>query len=420
MNKENKGKKLKIGSFILLMFLSLYIPSVLHWITERNINTDYLRNGIIEDSINADGIIIRDEKVYNSPFDGKYIPEVGEGEKVAAGGRIATVMTKSSLELLDELENYNDRIIKAQIEKNKNREFFSEDIQRLDNEIGKKIKVIVNETNNNSHFKMEQLKSDIDRLVQKKAEIYGGQSTADTHISQLKTERDMLQQKIKNNTRGEVSESPGIVSYVIDGLEKELNPSVIDKLTVEYLESLEIQAPDVNANIRDVSTGQPYVKVIDNMKCYIAISVKADKAEMFEVGMKPRVRIYDIDREIRGKIEYISQEEKGKVVIVIGIDRCIDETSGLRKINIDLIKNSYEGLKVPLKSLMDVDLKNNKAKIILVKANYATIRDVEIVAASDEYAIIKSADDSGKRGISLYDTYIINPLNIEEGQIINK
>jgi len=420
MNKENKGKKFKISSFIVLMFLLLYIPSVLHWITEKNISTDYLRNGIIEISVNADGIIIRDEKVFNSPFDGKYIPEVGEGEKVAAGGRIATVMTASSVELLDELENYNQRIIKAQIEKNKNREFFSEDIEKLDNEISKKIKVIVNETNNNSLYKMEQLKSDIDMLVQKKAEIYGGRSTADTYIEQLKNERELLQRRIKDDTKGEFSTFPGIVSYVIDGLEEELNPSAIDKLTVEYLENLKISVADVNANMRNVSAGQPYVKVIDNMKCYLAIPVKADKAKAFEVGMKPRVRIYDIDKEIKGTIKHISQEENGKVLIVVEIDRCIDETSGIRKVNIDLIKDSYEGLKVPIRSLMDVDPENNKAKIILVKANYASIREVEIVAASDEYAIIKSADDSGKNGVSLYDTYIINPQNIEEGQIIDK
>ncbi|HHV98050.1 MAG TPA: hypothetical protein GXX36_00505 [Clostridiaceae bacterium] len=420
MKKENKGKKFKISSFIITMFLLLYIPSVLHWITEKNVSTDYLRNGILEDSVNADGIIIRDETVYNSPFDGKYIPEVGEGEKVAAGGRIATVMAASSVELLDELENYNQRIIKAQIEKNKNREFFSEDIGRLDNEIGKKIQVIVNEVNNNSLYKIEQLKSDIDRLVHKKAEIYGGRSTADTYIDQLKNERDLLQQRIKNDTKGEISASPGIVSYVIDGLEKELNPSAIDKLTVEYLENLKISTLDVNANMRDVTAGQPYVKVIDNLKSYIAVIVKADKAKTFEVGMKPRVRIYDIDKEIRGTIEHISPEENGKVIIVVGIDRCIDETAGIRKVNIDLIKDSYEGLKVPLRSLMDVDLENNKAKIILVKANYASIREVEIVVASDEYAIIKSADDSGNKGISLYDSYIINPQNIEEGQIINK
>ncbi len=420
MDMENKGKKFKIGSFVLLMFLLLYIPSVLHWIIEKDITTDYLRNGILEDSINADGIIIRSEKVYKSSFDGKYIPEVEEGEKVAAGGRIATLMTNSSLELLDELEDYNHKIIKAQIEKNKNRDFFSEDIERLDSEIGKKIRVIVDEANNNSLVKTEQLKSEIDNLIQKKAEIYGSRSTADAYINQLKNERDTLQNKIKNNTKGEISESSGIVSYVIDGLEDELNPSAIDKLTVEYLENLKISIPDADVNMRDVYTGKPYVKVIDNMKCYIAITVKADKAKNFEVGMKPRVRIYDIDKEIRGTIEHMSEEENGKVVIVIGIDRCIDETAGMRKVNIDLIRNSYEGLKVPLRSLLDVDLDNKRAKIILVKANYATIRDVEIVAASGEYAIIKSADDSGGRGISLYDTYIINPQNIEEGQIINK
>lgn len=418
--KENKGKKYKIGSFILLMFLFLYIPSVLHWMSERNISTDILRMGTIEDSINADGIIIRNEKVYKSPFEGKYIPEAGEGEKVAAGSRIATVMKSTSLRLLDELEDYNQRIIKSQVEKNKNREIFSEDIAKLDNEIGRKLKLVVDEVNKNSLVKMEALKSDIDNLILKKAEIYGGQSTADVHINKLKSERDKLQKRIKANTKGEISELSGIVSYIVDGMEEELKPSIIEKLTPKYLESLKVPTTVKNINTHDVTTGKPFVKVIDSMKCYIAISAKADKARMFKVGTEAKVRIYDIGKEIKGKVEHISVEDGGTVIIVVEIDRCIDETAGLRKANIDLIRNSYEGLKIPVRSLKDIDMGNKKARVVLVKANYASIRDVKIGAVNDEYAIIKSADGSGKKGISLYDSYIIDPKNIEEGQIINK
>ena len=110
----------------------------------------------------------------------------------------------------------------------------------------------------------------------------------------------------------------------------------------------------------------------------------------------------------------------GKQIIAVKLDRYMEETTALRKINIDLIRKSREGFRVPLKSLMDIDMDKMTAKIAIVKANCAYIRDVKISVISDDFAIITNLEDSDKNGVSLYDTYIVNPKNIEEGQIIEK
>jgi len=56
----------------------------------------------------------------------------------------------------------------------------------------------------------------------------------------------------------------------------------------------------------------------------------------------------------------------------------------LRVINVDLIKSRYEGLIVPVKSLVNIDMNTMRAEIALVKARRATFVPVKIVGKNDK------------------------------------
>jgi len=420
MQVKQKRKKGRLGGIFILIFTFLYVPSLLHWMFGRDITTDILRIGLVEDAINVDAYIVRDEKLFESPFDGKYIPNALEGEKVSAGYKVAMVLNESSIEIINKIEEYELKIIEAQNEKNKNINFFSEDVDKIENQIEEKVKQIIEESNNNSMLKVGQLQGDIDELIKKKISIIGGMSSADVYIDDLKKNRDKLQRQIDSNTVSLVAELPGIVSYFIDGYEGELTPESIETLTPEYLESINPKEVSTVSGDRIVEANKPYVKIINGIEYNIVFALKQDDAGSFETGDSVNVRINDIDREIAGTISYKSDVIDGKQIIAVKLDRYMEETTALRKINIDLIRKSREGFRVPLKSLMDIDMDKMTAKIAIVKANCAYIRDVKISVISDDFAIITNLEDSDKNGVSLYDTYIVNPKNIEEGQIIEK
>lgn len=101
------------------------------------------------------------------------------------------------------------------------------------------------------------------------------------------------------------------------------------------------------------------------------------------------------------------------------VSNALSETAALRKVNIDLIKSQYSGFKVPLRSLTNVDLDKKIAELCLVKANHARFVKVKIVGKNEEFAIVENADLAGEYSVSLYSSYIVNPVNIEEGQTIN-
>ncbi|MFZ5988839.1 MAG: HlyD family efflux transporter periplasmic adaptor subunit [Bacillota bacterium] len=418
-NKRRVARRIQLGSILVLLFLLLYVPSLIFWVYGKNINTDIIRMGEIEDSINVDAFIIRNETVLNSPMDGKCIKEVGEGEKIQAYSRVATILNKSSEKLLDDMKALDLRIIDVQKQKSSNEDFFSDDVKKIDKEIEEKLKVVIDQGNDNSLLKIRKIKDEIDGLIRKKASIIGELSSSDVHLSSLLKEKRALEGKIKENTRDIISKSSGIISYMVDGYENILDPEKIGDLTPNDLDKIKIKEKARDVDDLSVELDRPFAKVIREIYYDIVFVLDKRSEADFRVDDHISIRINDIDKVIDGIIAYKSKEIDGKYVVSVRVDKAMSETAGLRKINIDLIKSYYSGLRVPLKSLRNIDTLNMKAELALVRANRARYTPVKIIGKNNEFAIIDNMEISFKSGVSLYTSYIINPKNIEEGQIID-
>jgi predicted transcriptional regulator len=61
-----------------------------------------------------------------------------------------------------------------------------------------------------------------------------------------------------------------------------------------------------------------------------------------------------------------------------------------------------------------------KAKLGIVKVNYANFKEVKIIGRDQEYAIIDNIEEQNTNNIGLYSQFIVNPENIKEGQMISK
>jgi len=207
---------------------------------------------------------------------------------------------------------------------------------------------------------------------------------------------------------------PGTVSYTIDGFENILKPEIIKELTPEFFDNIDTYMLKEDNEENKITAEQPFVKIIKGFDFFLSGILNISDNIVFEDDEKIRVRINDIGRLSYGEIYHISEVYENQYVVVIKTDRYLSETCSLRKINVDIVKSIYEGLKVPLKSLVDVDINGRKASIMIVKANYSVKEDVIIEGFNDKYAIIKGINDN----ITLYDNFVVNPENVKEGQQI--
>ncbi len=418
--KKKTVRRITLGSLLLFIFMVFYIPSLFNWLSGANAAQDVIRNGVIEDYIPAEAVIIRQEVLLDpSPIDGRYIPEINEGEKAAAYSKIAMVTGKESADLLRDVEEINEKIVNARMEQVEKSEFFSADLAKLDVEIGNKVQQLIIACNAKSFDEMGRQRAEIRKIVEKKAEIVAGDST-DEYINSLQKQKKSIQGKINENTKQVITSISGIVSYRIDGYEGVLTPGKIEELSLDKLESVIESSRERSADAGRVQAGSPFVKIIKGTDIYLAAKIPAEKEEVFKEGDSIKLRINDSYLETSGIVSNIGTRGDDGLVVTVRISRGVDILSDRRVVNVDFITKTEEGLKVPKKCLRDISPDGKSARIMLVRFNVATSRYVDILCSDDEYAIIKTPEGEYEKTVNLYNIYLINPDNIEEGEIVGK
>ena len=204
----------------------------------------------------------------------------------------------------------------------------------------------------------------------------------------------------------------GIVSYKVDGLEETLTPDNFETLSKEYLEKLDLKTGKV------VATSGECGKVIDNFYCYIATITSSEEAKKAEVGNKIKVRLSN-NSEATAEITNIIKEDDEDIVIILRIDKQVEELINYRKISFDLIWWSESGFKVPNQAIIQED---GKQYVVRNRAGYLSKILVKVKRQGDKYSIIEaySTEELKKEGfsnteiaqykkISLYDEIVINP-----------
>ena len=204
-----------------------------------------------------------------------------------------------------------------------------------------------------------------------------------------------------------------IVSYKIDGLEDKLKVENIQTLTEEYLDSLNLKTGQVVAN----STKKG--KIVNNVNCYIATIMDKNKAHGINIESRGiKVRLSNA-QELPAEVEYVADQPDDKILIILKVDRQIEELLNYRKISYSLIFSSKQGLKVPNSAII-VD--NNLSYVVRNRNGYLDKILVKVIERNDAYSIIEkyqteelqnlgmSSDDiRNLQSVTLYDEIEANP-----------
>lgn len=406
---------------LLILFLCLYIPSFYSWVRGGDIRTDIAKYGSIEDSINIEAYIIREEELLKAPFSGKCVLNYNEGAKVPAGAKVATIYKGEVDDLIRQIEEMEKKIIDAKREKLENDLVFINDMKKINDEIAKNVKRLAAMGNSGNISKVPEIKKNMDELIRKKATITGSLSTSDVYIQSLVSQKAELEKALEAKKEDIVSQTSGVVTYTTDGVEEFFNKDAIYKATSADLEKLNIKTSIFKSG-EHVEGMKIYGKIINNVEGYLLACVDNRKKFDLSIDQPVKIRMNEIgNRVINGEVYYLSREEKsGKTVVAVRINKGIDELAGKRKTNIDLIRREISGLKVPVTALRNIDERNGSAEIFTVRYNYTFLKKVKLLGKDTNWAIIDVTDDRSSNSISAYDEYIVFSENMEEGRIVRK
>ncbi|NLY43967.1 MAG: hypothetical protein GX066_08375 [Clostridiaceae bacterium] len=402
------GRFTKVVMFVVVL---IYIWCLYIYLNTP-IRTDIVKMGLLEDSENVTAYLIKDEKLLYSNYGENFDEIAKEGERVSKGSKIA-IIYKNDVDpkIQEALKKINERI--ADISSNQaNNALFSGDLKKLDDQIRSKIDEVINASRNGEASMLSKLKSDINQLLDKKMIISGEKGASGKNLEALQKEKESYEQQLSSSKMDLIAEVSGVVSYQLDGLEQILNPEKINEFTPEDFESLE------RLNLSNAQADKelrPIAKIIDNYKWYIGFLMDADKVYPMKVGEKVKIRFRDLkDKVIDASVYFISEEQKGKVVVVLCSDKYIDSFSSMRKVNVDIIKSSYSGFKIPVSAIR---VKDGKTGVYIISDQVVRFREVEIIYKNDNFAIVKE-NSTNKNGLLLYDEVITKGKDIEEGKLV--
>ncbi len=415
MKKEKQEKgiikehKRKIVLYIVLILILCYLVYTLYLLIKQPTDTFTVEEGNLYLEETDIGYVIRDEQVVRGTNYKNGMEQIKlEGERAAKDEAIFRYYSNNEENLKKNIEELDVKIQEA-MEQDNNFVNSNSDIKLLENQIDEKMKEINEITDVN---KLEEYKKEIDDLVSKKAKIAGESSPQGSYLKQLIEERKNYESQLNSGAEYVNAPKSGIVSYKVDGLEETLTPDCFSELSKEYLESLNLQTGKV------VATSEECGKIIDNFVCYIATVSSSEDAKQAQVGDKVKVRLSN-NEEVPAEIVNIANDSEDDTLLMLKIEKGIEELINYRKISFDLIWWDAQGLKVPNQAIVK---ENDLNYVVRKRAGYLNKILVKVTKEGESYSIVESYESeelkelgfsneeiANYKKISLYDEIVLNP-----------
>ncbi len=429
-NKKNHNFKKKfrlILIFIVAIYLMFQIVPVLQ---ATKLKTYVVTNAALEIVEEVEAIVFKEEKVYKSDITGEIVYYIQEGERVGARDKIAEIPINSNTKKLkDELQDIEEQIENLS-NTNLSTEIFKNDIEKNQQNIDNLIKRIGEAVINKEYKEVANLRLELNEKLDKQKALTGQTGYSANRLQKLKDRRKEIITEMENLNFIYNAQISGIVSYSIDGLEMIYTPNKLADFYPKNFEIMDENLLDINAR-KNVKAGEPIYKIIDNYEWYIAgMITNKEIIQFLNNKSSVYIRLDDSDHEIKTEIFKVNSEDD-KAVLVLRLNKLLYEFHKKRFVNLKIILDKFEGLKIPTESIVV----NNGIHGVYIKGTggITKFRAIEILGQSGEYTIVKElsgsfespmqdSEDGKTRKIyylSIYDEVLIDGNKVTEGEIIN-
>ena len=362
-----------IGLVILFLFVSLFLIKNVFF--SKNLNKDIisLENPKSYDiNLSSKALVIKDEYLY---FIGKSNIET-DNSKVAVDKEIGEVDVNQIDQNLKDYLAEKVEVLKAQ-EENKDSKAEGIDIENILN--------FVREKNFSKTF--EILSSDQNKNA------FGKKYSSDK----------LFRYSLLNDTINSgkiISKNSGVVLNKIDGLENVYDFSVIDSIDEEDFNF------DSSNNISSIDG----VKIVDNLKYYLCIRVKAGTFENLEENKSIKVKIGDsVATGIVKKFKKGSEYD----LIVGQFSSAFNEIADKRFIDLNVIQTVSNSFELPLTALSTVDGED----YVLVVDSFDNISRAKVKVNFIDKINSKVYIDSRNSSVGIFSNILKDASKVKEGAI---
>ena len=323
--KLNRAARFNSVVIIFSIILIYVIASIVISISKEPITTYKVGSSNINNNIKCTGIALRNEQEVTSSKSGYLIYFVRDGDKIKKGTPVCTV---------DETGNVIASIKEAG-ENDEGNELFSDKDYAYIREVIDSYKASYSDVkfNNLYNFKSE-VESKVMELSSQvmMSKIHAGGTAVSSTLQTIKA-----------------SES-GVVTYYLDGYEKKTPETLSeDDFNTANYKKTSLTSGDI------LDTGSTVYKLIADENWHIVCEINKDQAAMLEEEESIRFTINGSSNEYKSTFTLISKGND-MFYLDISLNKYMVDYINERFLNIEIILNKIEGLKVPNSALLEKEV----------------------------------------------------------------
>lgn len=399
----NKSNVLIISVIVLIV---LFVVIQFYKVTHIELKTQTATISTVYDKVSSEALFIRDESVVEKSPSGVTVACFQDGDKINVKGNVAMQFSSSKAaanyskyaELTKQIKYY--QTLEAQTVGQ------SADLETINEDIEQKV---INYADGLAKNRIGDTAEDLDSVLVRRQLIIGEDVNLLSIIENLRDQRNNYQSYSKPDRYIKTDKS-GVFSSYTDGYENLIDYSKVEETTIDGFKSA-LKAVDKTQNVSN-NIG----KLVTSYTWYVQTLVSADTVKNLENGDYVNIVLKD-DTSKSFKAEIVNGAEialgQKETLLVLKLNEMDADIAKLRKAEIEIRRNNYEGIKVPSEALHVLD---GKKGVYVLIASQVKFREVNVIYSDDDY-VLAEYDESNEKSIHLYDKIITQGKDLKDGKV---
>ena len=448
-NKRRDTRKrhslFRVRYIFVVIFILVYAQTVFSWLFTRSIPTGVIMHGSVEQSIDTTVVLMRDEVLLTSDIDGRFLVEIPESGRVPRDGTVVEVINSDGVALSDQIISLNEEIFHITMESSQDPELHSAQLRSTNAALRSEVRRLVANSFSTPVVHSDNVRREINSILEQRGHLL--QNIVETpEVQALQAQVQALEEQRYENAYTITAPASGVVSYVLDQRETQLNIAHANKLTEAMYHEIIHERRSESAQDKMATRNEPFAKLITSRYVILGFYVDNSDAAYFSRRLQaedPRVtvRVRELGKSVSCEIisvippsdtSALDAEEDGRTLVLLRCYNLLASTSRWRTLQVEIVLQSIDGFKVPTASLLDYRLHGETARVMLVKRNYTVLKDVRLLASNDQYAIIEPVEHDSvivagndalvqrTYQLLLFDRFVLNPQNVQEGHVLSR
>ena len=420
MKQTSLGTKLLLAALTLGLLAYFGVQGARYFTDPLSTTAAYAYQ--VEDSVNVSGWMVREELVL--PGEGTGLLQLlrEEGERLSAGGAVATVYAdQASLDRQQEIAALTARI--EQLQFAQEAALGVEVTQKLDLQISQSILSYRTALAADQLREAEKQGGALRTQVMKRDFSVSGAGDLGTRLQELQAQRKTLQSQAAGSVRRITAPKAGLYSAVVDGYETVLTPAGLKELTPSALAAVEPAAGAVS-NVGKLVLGESWY--------YAAPMTAAQAEELKEAGGLKLRFAKGGERDLPVTLAFTGPEENGKVVAVFRGNTYLPELTVVRQQSAQILTGAAEGIRVPREALRIVtetveDKDGNQEEVrrtgvYCVIGREAVFKPVKSVYSTEHFVLVQADVTADQEALRLRpgDEVIVRASGLYDGKVVRK